>query len=112
MPDATAQPKRRYREDSGLAAALDVVGRRWTLLVVRELLSGAKRYGELLSALPGIGTNLLVNRLRELEAAGAVRRSITQPPASLVLYELTDRGRELELVIRALSDWGSRARDS
>jgi DNA-binding HxlR family transcriptional regulator len=108
---ATTHRRRRYREDSGLAAALDVVGRRWTLLLVRELLSGPKRYGELLAALPGIGTNLLVNRLRELEAAGAVRRTITLPPASLVLYELTDRGWELEPVIRTLSEWGRGARD-
>jgi DNA-binding HxlR family transcriptional regulator len=111
VPKATAHRRRRYREESGLAAALDVVGRRWTLLLVRELLSGPKRYGELLAALTGIGTNLLVNRLRELEAAGAVRRTITQPPASLVLYELTERGRELEPVIRALSDWGRRTRE-
>jgi DNA-binding HxlR family transcriptional regulator len=101
--------RRRYRQASPLAAALDVVGERWTLLLVRELLSGPKRYGELLDALPGIGTNLLVNRLRELAGAGVLRRTITAPPSSVVLYELTPVGRGLEPAVRALAEWGKMA---
>src|SRR5215207_9404899 len=73
-----ASRKRRYRDPSGLATALDVVGERWTLLIVRELLRGPRRYGELLGALDGIGTNLLVNRLRDLERAGVLRRQLAR----------------------------------
>jgi DNA-binding HxlR family transcriptional regulator len=98
--------KRRYRERSGLAAALDVVGERWTLLIVRELLDAPRRYGQLLEALPGIGTNLLVNRLRDLEAAGVVGRVLAPAPQSAVVYELTDRGRALRLTVDALQAWG------
>lgn len=98
--------KRRYRERSGLAAALDVLGARWTLLIVRELLRAQRRYGELLEALPGIGTNLLVNRLRDLEAAGVVRRVLAPSPQSAVVYELTDRGRRLGPAVDALEAWG------
>lgn len=98
--------KRRYRERSGLAAALDVVGERWTLLIVRELLRAPRRYGELLDALPGIGTNLLVNRLRDLEAAGVVGRALARSPQSAVVYELTDRGRALQPIVDALQAWG------
>jgi DNA-binding HxlR family transcriptional regulator len=98
--------KRRYRERSGLAAALDVVGERWTLLIVRELIAAPRRYGELLDALPGIGTNLLVNRLRDLEAAGVVGRVLAPTPQSAVVYELTDRGRALRPTVDALQAWG------
>jgi DNA-binding HxlR family transcriptional regulator len=98
--------KRRYRERSGLAAALDVVGERWTLLIVRELLRAPRRYGELLEALPGIGTNLLVNRLRDLEAAGVVGRVLAPAPQSAVVYELTDRGLALKPTVDALQAWG------
>jgi DNA-binding HxlR family transcriptional regulator len=101
-----APQKRRYRERSGLAAALDVVGERWTLLIVRELLRAPRRYGELLEALPGIGTNLLVNRLRDLEAAGVAGRVLARSPQSAVVYELTDRGRALKPAIDALHAWG------
>jgi DNA-binding HxlR family transcriptional regulator len=99
--------KRRYRDASGLAAALDVVGERWTLLIVRELLRTPRRYGELLQSLPGIGTNLLVNRLRDLEAAGLVRRVLVATPQSAVVYELTDRGRALKPAVDALESWGA-----
>jgi DNA-binding HxlR family transcriptional regulator len=104
--------KRRYRERSGLAAALDVVGERWTLLIVRELLRAPRRYGQLLDALPGIGTNLLVNRLRDLEAAGVVGRVLAPSPQSAVVYELTDRGRALRPTIDALQAWGEATSDS
>ncbi len=104
--------KRRYRERSGLAAALDVVGERWTLLIVRELLRTPSRYGELLEALPGIGTNLLVNRLRDLEAAGVVCRVLASSPQSAVFYELTDRGCALAPTIDALYAWGEASSES
>ena len=122
MTRATAPPKhsvrpapprkRRYRERSGLAAALDVVGERWTLLIVRELLRAPRRYGQLLDALPGIGTNLLVNRLRDLEAADVVARVLAPSPQSAVVYELTDRGRALRPTIDALEAWGEATSDS
>jgi DNA-binding HxlR family transcriptional regulator len=102
--------RRRYRERTPLAAALDVVGERWTLLIVRELLGSPKRYGELLDALAGIGTNLLVNRLRDLEDAGVVRRVLVASPQSAVVYELTDRGRALRPVVDALEAWGELSR--
>jgi DNA-binding HxlR family transcriptional regulator len=98
--------KRRYRERSGLAAALDVVGERWTLLIVRELITAPRRYGELLDALPSIGTNLLANRLRDLEAAGVVGRVLAPAPQSAVVYELTDRGLALRPIVDALQAWG------
>jgi DNA-binding HxlR family transcriptional regulator len=115
-PKHSARPapprKRRYRERSGLAAALDVVGERWTLLIVRELLGAPRRYGELLEALPGIGTNLLVNRLRDLEAVGVVGRVLAPSPQSAVVYELTDRGRALRPTVDALQAWGEANSDS
>jgi DNA-binding HxlR family transcriptional regulator len=116
LPKHSARPapprKRRYRERSGLATALDVVGERWTLLIVRELLGAPKRYGELLEALPGIGTNLLVNRLRDLETAGVVGRVLAPSPQSAVVYDLTDRGRALRPAIDALQVWGEANSDS
>jgi DNA-binding HxlR family transcriptional regulator len=110
MPKHSTRPapprKRRYRERSGLAAALDIVGERWTLLIVRELLRAPRRYGELLEALPGIGTNLLANRLRDLETAGVVARVLAPSPQSAVVYALTDRGRALRPAVDALQAWG------
>jgi DNA-binding HxlR family transcriptional regulator len=102
--------KRRYRHPSPLAAALDVLGERWTLLVIDELLGGPRRYGELLEALPGIGTNLLVSRLRDLEAAGVLRRVLS--PESVVVYELAERGEQLRGVVEALHDWGRGVREA
>jgi len=102
-----ASRKRRYRDPSGLATALDVVGERWTLLIVRELLRGPRRYGELLGALDGIGTNLLVNRLRDLERAGVLRRQLARAPQSAVVYELTKRGLGLTPAVEALERWGA-----
>jgi DNA-binding HxlR family transcriptional regulator len=81
-------------------------------LIVRELLRAPRRYGELLEALPGIGTNLLVNRLRDLEAAGVVARVLAPAPQSTVVYELTDRGRALQPTINALHAWGEANSDS
>jgi DNA-binding HxlR family transcriptional regulator len=100
--------KRSYDDPCGVARALDVVGERWALLVVRELLLGPKRFGALSSGLPGMSQNVLSQRLRELQDAGVVRRRTFGPPASSHGYELTERGRELEPVLLALARWGSR----
>jgi len=91
---------RTYDQHCGLAAALDVLGERWTLLVFRDLMLGPKRYSELLERLPGIGTNLLAARLKTLEAAGVVRR------ADRSAYALTPRGEELQPAIDVLARWG------
>ena len=100
--------KRSYDQHCTVARALDVVGERWTLLLVRELLTGPKRYKDLLAGLPGIGTNLLAARLKALEEHGVVRRATLPPPAGSGVYELTGLGRSLETVVLALSRWGSR----
>lgn len=100
-------PSRSYNQYCALARALDVVGERWTLLLVRELLLGPKRYKDLLAGLPRIGTNLLADRLKELEHAGIVGRSVLPPPAGSSVYELTELGRELEPAVFALGRWGA-----
>ena len=100
--------KRSYDQHCTVARALDVVGERWTLLLVRELLTGPKRYKDLLAGLPGIGTNLLAARLKALEEHGVVRRATLPPPAGTGVYELTGLGRSLESVVLSLSRWGSR----
>ena len=100
---------RSYGQYCSVAKALDIIGDRWTLLVVRELLlQGGCRYTDLLTGLPGISTNLLGDRLRKLEAIGLVRREAAPPPVATTLYHLTDLGRELEPVIRALGRFGAR----
>lgn len=98
--------KRTYKQHCGLARALDVVGSRWTLLVVRNLLLGPLRFTDLLNTLPGITTNLLTDRLRELEGAGLLERIKTPPPGSVDAYALTERGRALEPAIHELGRWG------
>ena len=98
--------KRGYNQYCAAARALDLLGERWTLLLIRELLTGPKRYTDLLHGLPGIGTNLLANRLKELESAAVIQRSELPPPAASAVYELTERGRELEDVIVPLARWG------
>ncbi len=97
--------------DAGCAAAhtLDLVGERWALLVVRELLLGPKRFTDLRAGLPNASPNVLAQRLRELEAAGVVRRRKLPPPAASRVYELTDWGMELEPVIVGLGRWGARS---
>jgi DNA-binding HxlR family transcriptional regulator len=99
---------RSYKQRCGLAKALDVVGDRWTLLVVRELLiRGSCRYTDLLKGLPGIATNLLAERLRELENAGIVVREEAPPPIATALFRLSERGRELESALLQLGRWGA-----
>lgn len=99
--------RRRYADPCGIARALDVVGERWALLIVRELLLGPRRFGQLRDGLPDTSPNVLSQRLRELEADGVVRRFILEPPASVTVYELTERGRALEPLLLALGEWGS-----
>jgi DNA-binding HxlR family transcriptional regulator len=101
--------KRSYDQYCGLAKALDLVGERWTLLIVRELLMGPKRYTDLRESLPGIATNLLADRLEHLERIGLVHRERVQPPTPAVIYRLTARGRRLETPIIELGRWGGLA---
>jgi DNA-binding HxlR family transcriptional regulator len=98
---------RSYRDICPIARALDVIGERWALLVVRELLLGPQRFSDLRRALPGTSSNMLTDRLRELEGHGVVRRRMLPPPAASSVYELTERGRDLEPVLDALGAWGS-----
>src|SRR5438270_4362488 len=99
-------PKRSYGQFEGLANALDAIGERWTLLLVRELLLGPRRYKDLLEGLPGIGTNLLARRLKELQGAGVIEKRTLPAPAGSSVYELTERGRGLEPALVALAGWG------
>jgi len=98
---------RTYGDRCGIARALDAVGDRWALLVVRELLLGPKRFTDLRTGLPRVSPDVLAQRLRELEAAGVLRRDSLPPPAASQVYELTERGRELKPVILELGRWGS-----
>jgi len=98
---------RRYDDPCGIARALDVIGDRWALLVVRELVFGPKRFLQLRAGLGAISPNVLSQRLRDLEAAGVVRHEELAPPASVTVYELTERGHALEPVLLALGRWGS-----
>jgi DNA-binding HxlR family transcriptional regulator len=99
---------RRYGQYCPIAYALDLVGERWALLVVRELMHGPKRYTDLAERL-GIGTNILAARLRDLEAGGIVTTRKLPPPAASRVYDLTDYGRELKAAIRELALWGARS---
>lgn len=100
--------RRSYAQFCGLAYALDAIGERWTLLIVRELMTGPKRYSDLAASLDGIGTSLLATRVRQLEADGVVRRRLLDPPAASVVYELTTAGRELARATMPLAIWGAR----
>ena len=97
---------RSYHQHCGIARALDILGERWTLLILRELLLGPRRYGDLASNLPGVGTNLLAARLRSLEEAGIVRRATLPPPANVPVYDLTARGEALRPILADLALWG------
>jgi DNA-binding HxlR family transcriptional regulator len=101
--------RKRYDQYCPIAHALDLVGDRWALLVVRELMHGQKRYTDLAASLPGIGTNVLAARLKELEAAGIVARRTLPPPAASRVYELTAYGQELRPAMRELALWGARS---
>jgi DNA-binding HxlR family transcriptional regulator len=101
--------KRTYGEACGIPRALDRVGERWALMIVRELLLGPKRFTDIRAALPAVSSDILAQRLRELDAAGVLRRHKLPPPAASQVYELTDWGLELESVVVALGRWGARA---
>jgi DNA-binding HxlR family transcriptional regulator len=100
--------KRSYGDACGIARALDVVGERWALLVVRELLLGPQRFSDLRRALPKAASNVIADRLRELEGRGVVSRRTLPPPAASSVYELTALGRDLEPIVLALGNWGIR----
>jgi DNA-binding HxlR family transcriptional regulator len=100
---------KRYEQYCPMAHALDLVGDRWALLVIRELMHGPKRYTDLVDRLPGIGTNILAARLRDLEGHGILARRTLPPPAASKVYELTDYGRELRPAMRELALWGARS---
>jgi DNA-binding HxlR family transcriptional regulator len=100
---------KRFEQYCPVAHALGLVGERWALLIVRELLHGPKRYTDLAAGLPGIGTNILAARLRDLEAGGIVRKHKLPPPAASTVYELTEYGAELEEVFYPLARWGARS---
>jgi DNA-binding HxlR family transcriptional regulator len=98
-----------YDQYCPVAHALDLVGERWALLVVRELMPGPKRYTDLAEHLPGIGTNILASRLRDLEAGGIIEKRTLPPPAASRVYQLTPYGLELRPVLRELALWGARS---
>ena len=98
---------RSYKQFCGIARALDLVGERWALLVVRELVLGPKRFKDLREGLPGVATNVLSQRLRQLEDDGVVTRRRLPPPASCTVYELTDYGRQLVPILLDLGRWGA-----
>jgi DNA-binding HxlR family transcriptional regulator len=101
--------KRSYGDACRFAYALDLVGERWALLVVRELLLGPKRFTDLRHGLPGASPNILSERLRELEQGGVVHRRKLSPPAAAQVYELTEWGEELEPIVTKLGAWGARS---
>lgn len=100
---------KRYEQYCPMAHALDLVGDRWALLVIRELMHGPKRYTDLVDRLEGIGTNILAARLRDLERHGIVARRTLPPPAASKVYELTEYGRQLRPAMRELAIWGARS---
>lgn len=100
-------PEHRYQQYCGLARALDVVGDRWTLLIVRELILGPRRFTDLIDGLPGISRNLLTERLRALERDGIIARQVLPPPAARQVYELTGDGRDLADAMVPLVAWGA-----
>jgi DNA-binding HxlR family transcriptional regulator len=104
-----ASSRRRYEDACGAAHALDLVGERWALLVMRELMLGPKRFSDLRADLPGISANVLTQRLEGLEAAGVLIRRKLPPPASVQVYELTPWGYESEPIFQALGRWAARS---
>ncbi|MEV1115903.1 winged helix-turn-helix transcriptional regulator [Actinosynnema sp. NPDC049800] len=101
--------RRRYGDRCGVAHALDVLGERWALLIVRDLLLGPKRFTDIQTGLTGAGPNVLTTRLNALLAAGVVRKRTLPPPAGSRVYELTEWGAELEPIVIALGMWGARS---
>src|SRR5215813_9428854 len=100
--------QRTYNQYCPMAHSLDLIGERWTLLIIHNLFLGPKRFSDLLRGLPGIGTNILTDRLKSLEENGLVQNRFLPPPAASSVYELTPYGRSLEDVMIALARWGAR----
>jgi DNA-binding HxlR family transcriptional regulator len=98
---------KRYGQYCPVAHALDQIGDRWALLIVRELMLGQRRFTDLSDALPGIGSNILTSRLRGLETVGIVAKKKLPPPWAATVYELTEHGRQLDIVLRSLAEWGA-----
>lgn len=96
-----------YNQYCGLAYALDIVGERWTLLIIRELMAGPRRFKDLINGLPDISTNLLAERLKHLEQQGLLCRRVLPPPAGSTVYQLTSLGQALEKALLELGKWGS-----
>ena len=103
------EPKRSYDDACGTAHALDLIGERWALLVLRELMLGPRRFSELKADLPGISSNVLAQRLVELERRGLARKLRLPPPASVQVYEATEWGLEAEPIVQALGRWAARS---
>lgn len=101
-------PQRAYGQYCGFARALEVVGERWSLLIIRDLLVGPRRFSDLQHGLPGIPSNILTGRLKELEEAGIVARRLLPRPSGAIVYELTPVGRELEEPVISLGRWGAK----
>ena len=104
-----ASIRRRYHDACAAAHALDLVGERWALLVMRELMTGPKRFSDLRAGLPGLSANVLTQRLEGLEAAGVLTRRTLPPPAASKVYELTEWGYESEPIFQALGRWAARS---
>ncbi|MER5497376.1 winged helix-turn-helix transcriptional regulator [Streptomyces sp. NPDC002561] len=109
QPATRPTRRRSYDQFCATARALDSVGDRWTLLIVRELLAGPRRYTDLHADLPGVSTDVLASRLKDMEQGGLVTRRRLPPPAAASVYELTGRGRGLMPVLAALAEWGAPA---
>ena len=105
----SVEPKRRYDDACGTAHALELIGDRWTLLVLRELMLGGRRFSDLRGDLPGISANVLTQRLAELEERGLVARKRLPPPASVQVYQATEWGMEAEPIVQALGRWAARS---
>ncbi len=112
LTDSQAAPaRRRYDDACGTAHALDLIGERWALLVMRELMLGPKRFGDIRADLPGISANVLTQRLEGLEASGLLVKRRLPPPASAQVYELTEWGYEAEPIVQTLGRWATRSPD-
>ncbi len=104
-----AREKRWYDDACGTALGLELLGERWSLLIVRELMFGGRRFSDLRGSLSGISANILTTRLEGLERAGVVQRRVLPPPASIQIYELTPWGYEAEVILRELGRWATRS---
>src|SRR5688572_21236201 len=111
ITDSSAAVRRRYDDACGTAHALDLIGERWALLVMRELMLGPKRFSDIRADLPGISANILTQRLEGLESAGLLVRRRLPPPANAQVYELTDWGYEAEPIVQVLGRWAARSPD-